>query len=280
MPTINQLSQATTLTGSDQIPIYSSQNGDARKASLSSVLAYVEANFASPDYVTQYASPNVNGTNVQVSSTTAPTWLVLTPTASFAAMTITLPLAAQLADGTELLVFCSQGVTTLTIATNGALAVYGAPTSILANSSFLLRFNAASQSWFIASSAVGAVSGTWTPVATLAVPSVGAVTYAGRYTVVGNVVTLELGINQPNPSTFTFTSASDYFTGLPTAIMPSTTAWPVASPPVEGWQMFIGYDTGALQWRAVFAKSGSPSFTDAVPPHVAGARRWTVSYLL
>lgn len=149
MSSPSQLSTAQSLNSSDQIIFYSTINGSTRKASLATLLAWFEANFASPDYVTQYASPNVNGTNVQVASTTAPTWLIVTPTGPFAAMTITLPAAAQIADGTELLVFCSQAIAALTIALNGASAKYGAPTALTANSSFKLRYNAAATSWYI-----------------------------------------------------------------------------------------------------------------------------------
>ncbi len=279
MPTINQLSQLNQLSGSDQLPVYSASNGDARKASLSTLLAYIEAQFVSPDYVTQYASPNVNGTNVQVASTTAPTWLIITPTGPFAAMTITLPAAAQIADGNELLVFCSQTITTLTIAPNGAMGVYGAPVLLAANSSFKLRYNAAAAAWYIEQTTTAVTSGTWTPAATLAVPAVNT-TYTGRYTQAGNLVTLELGVNIANPGSFQFTTASDYFTGLPVSVMPTTQALGVTSTPIDGWQLAVGYDTGLLTWVARFIKSGAPTLTDTVPPQVAGARRWTVSYLL
>lgn len=149
MPTINQLASINQLSGSDQVPVYSSSNGDARKASMTTLLAYFEAQFASPQFVKQYASPNVNGTNVTVASTTNPTWLIVTPVAPYAAMTITLPPAAQLADGTELLVFCSQAIAALTVGLNGASAKYGAPTALTANSAFRLRFNATNAAWYI-----------------------------------------------------------------------------------------------------------------------------------
>lgn len=41
MATINQLSTINTLVGSDQVPVYSSQNGDARKASMDTVKSFV-----------------------------------------------------------------------------------------------------------------------------------------------------------------------------------------------------------------------------------------------
>lgn len=41
MPTINQLSTADVLVGADQVPIYSSENGDARKTSLNAIKDFV-----------------------------------------------------------------------------------------------------------------------------------------------------------------------------------------------------------------------------------------------
>jgi hypothetical protein len=41
MATINQLSSVDTLQGGDQIPIYDQSNGDARKASLTALAAFL-----------------------------------------------------------------------------------------------------------------------------------------------------------------------------------------------------------------------------------------------
>ena len=48
MPTINQLSAVSTVTAGDQFPLYSPSNGDARKASMSLIMDYVNANLAAP----------------------------------------------------------------------------------------------------------------------------------------------------------------------------------------------------------------------------------------
>lgn len=281
MTTLNQLSTATTLTSSDQMIFYSTVNGSGRKASLATLLDWIEANFASPDFTKQYASPNVNGTNVAVSSTTSSTWLILTPTAAFAAMTITLPAAASVADGTEVLVSCSQAVTTLTIAGNGAIAVLGAPTTLQAGVSFMLRYNSASSTWYTVQSSTNTsllTQGTFVPVPTLAVPPTGT-TFGGRYTVVGNVVTLEFSITITNPGTFAFTTATDFFTGLPPAIQPtSQQQFLIFNPVADGWQLAMFYNAGL--WKMFFVKSGSPTFSISVPPDPAGTYRWTVTYLV
>lgn len=279
MPTINQLSQLNTLSGSDQLPVYSASNGDARKASLSALLAYIESNFASPQFVTQYASPQVNGTNVPVSSATSPTWLIITPTGPFAAMTITLPPAAQVADGTELLVFCNQAIATLTFGLNGATGTPGAPTTLFTNDAFTLRYNAAATAWYcVAKVGAGSVTqGVWTPSPTLAVPALNT-TFAGRYTQIANQVTLEFSFTLGAAGSFTFTSATDYFTGLPTGLMPPTNT-AIFGTSFDGWQLFIAFTGG--QWRALLVKSGSPTFIASVPPAPAGAQyRFVATYLI
>ena len=48
MPTINNLSSVSTVSTGDQFPLYSPSNGDARKASMSLIMDYVNANLAQP----------------------------------------------------------------------------------------------------------------------------------------------------------------------------------------------------------------------------------------
>jgi hypothetical protein len=147
---INQLSRADTVTAGDLAVIFSTNNGDARAAAMSVLLAYMQENLtASGSFMTQYASPNATAFNVLISPTTAGenVYLLLTPTAGFAAGTITLPALASAVDGQEVLVSCTQAVTTLTVAGNGA-TVNGAPTTLTANGFFRLRFNGVNNSWY------------------------------------------------------------------------------------------------------------------------------------
>ncbi len=44
MTTINQLSSMDSVSGGDLLPVFSTSNGDARKASISLLLAYIAAN--------------------------------------------------------------------------------------------------------------------------------------------------------------------------------------------------------------------------------------------
>lgn len=241
MATLNQLSTATSLTSSDQIIFYSTVNGSGRKASLNTLLEYIEANFASPEFATQYASPNVNGFVVTVASTTSSTWLLLTPTGAFATGTIVLPAAASIADGTELLVYSSQDVAALTVSLNGATAVNGAPGFISANASFTLRFDKLSNSWWaVQGQSSGTYSqGSWTPVVNAAVV-VGTVNYTGRWTRVGRQVTVEILVEPQALSSLAFTGGASYWTGLPSTLFPWSGANANASGPANASYPGVG----------------------------------------
>jgi hypothetical protein len=74
--------------------------------------------------------------------------LILTPLAGYAAGTITLPAKATLVDKQEVLVNCTQAVTTLTIGLNGATGAVGAPTTLAANAFFRLMYDAVTSNWY------------------------------------------------------------------------------------------------------------------------------------
>jgi hypothetical protein len=148
MTTINQLSAVDAVVSSDQVPIYSSTNGDARKASMNVLKEYILANAtANDDKVTQYAAPAATGFTVTVLDSDSSVWLILTPLAGYAAGTIVLPAVANCVDRQELLVNCTQSVATLTINANGATVV-GAPTTLAANAFFRLRFDDVLNVWY------------------------------------------------------------------------------------------------------------------------------------
>ena len=65
MPTINQLPVINTLSNGDQLPVYSPNNGDARRTSLSSLLAFFQQNFASPTLAVNLYVP-ATGFNITV----------------------------------------------------------------------------------------------------------------------------------------------------------------------------------------------------------------------
>lgn len=148
MPTINQLTAVDQVVSSDQVPIYSSENGDARKASMATLLAFFSGQItANDDKITQYAAPSATGFTVTINNDSQSVWLVLTPTGTFAAGTLTLPAVANCVDRQEILVNSTQTVTALTISGNGA-TVTGAPTTIAANGFFRLRFDDVTNTWY------------------------------------------------------------------------------------------------------------------------------------
>lgn len=148
MSTINQLSSVDAVVSSDQVPIYSSTNGDARKASMATLLAFFSGQItANDDKVTQYAAPAATGFTVTINNGPNSVWLVLTPIAGYAAGTLTLPAVANCVDRQEVLVNTTQAVTTLTVNGNGA-TVIGAPTTLAANAFFRLRFDAVLDVWY------------------------------------------------------------------------------------------------------------------------------------
>jgi len=148
MPQINQLAAVDQVQSGDQVPIYSAANGDARKASLSLLKAFFQEGLtAADDKITQYAAPSATGFSIQVNNDVDSVWLVLTPTSGFAAGTLVLPAVANCVDRQEILVNCTQAVTTLTITGNGA-TVTGAPTTLTANGFFRLRFDAVTSTWY------------------------------------------------------------------------------------------------------------------------------------
>jgi len=157
MPTINQLTQATSLNAGDLVPLFATGDGDARAAALSLLQEYMQDNLVfsdSADYVSQYAAPSATGFTVAITDgsvdlvTSSNVHLILTPLAGYAAGTITLPAKAGLVDKQEVLVNCTQDVTTLTIGLNGASGAIGAPTTLAANAFFRLKYDAVTFNWY------------------------------------------------------------------------------------------------------------------------------------
>lgn len=154
MPTINQLTQTSALSAGDLLPVFSTTDGDARAASVTTLQSYMQAhlNFSdAADYVSQYAAPSATGFNIAVTDgllNNTNVHLILTPLAGYANGTITLPAKASLVDKQEVLVNCTQVVTALAIGLNGASGAPGAPTALAANSFFRLKYDAVTSNWY------------------------------------------------------------------------------------------------------------------------------------
>lgn len=162
MATINQLSAVDSLQGGDQIPIYDSSNGDARKSSLTLLTSYiVDALGSDINYFNQYASPAASGFNVLLEQTGQSIWLVINPTTSFTDGQITLPNVSNLTDDQEIIVVCTQEVINFTVSGGGATVV-GAPDYLPAYSAFSMRYNLNLGTWYVmnntGSGATGATS--------------------------------------------------------------------------------------------------------------------------
>jgi hypothetical protein len=173
MPTINELASTNTITGSDQFPVYVSGNGDARKASASTLLAYIQSAWMDPTYTRVTASPTLAGFTLALPTTANSLFVLLTPTGTMATGTIVLPPAASAADGQEIVLYTSQEVTALSFTLNGATAINGAPTGIQAGAALTLRYDVLSTAWYTTTKPSSVGSGTpnylpkWTAPTTL-----------------------------------------------------------------------------------------------------------------
>ena len=148
MPTINQLSPISQVSGGDQFPIYVPNNGDARRVSVTQLLQYFQQTFASPTLATNLYVPGT-GFNITVPTPVSnDQWMLLQPAGTLATGTITLPLNTGVPDGTTVLITTTQEITSLTIALNGASAIFGGVTSLAAGTATAIRFYQPTNSWY------------------------------------------------------------------------------------------------------------------------------------
>lgn len=148
MPTINQLPVLSTISSGDQLPVYSPNNGDARRTSIGSLLTFFQQSFASPTVSVNLFVPTA-GFNITVPTPVSnQQWMLLQPAGTLATGTITLPLNTGVPDGTEVLITSTQEITALTISLNGATAIFGVVTALAAGSAFAIRYYQATNSWY------------------------------------------------------------------------------------------------------------------------------------
>jgi hypothetical protein len=148
MPTINQLPVLNPVSSGDQIPVYSPNNGDARRASVGSLLTFFQQSFASPTLAVNLFVPGT-GFNITVPTPVSEQqWMLLQPATALASGTVTLPLNTGVPDGTSVLITTTQAITTFSVALNGATAIFGAPTTLAATEFFTLRFYQPTNTWY------------------------------------------------------------------------------------------------------------------------------------
>jgi hypothetical protein len=147
MPTINQLPAVTQVSGGDQLPLYVTNQGDARRCSVTTLLNYFSQNFASPDYETIINAPTNSGFNVDLGQRSNNVFLILNPTGTFAAGSVTLPPVASCFDGQQIVLASSAAIGAFSINANGA-TVIGAPTGLNVGGGWTLRFSAIQDTWY------------------------------------------------------------------------------------------------------------------------------------
>lgn len=144
MTNINKLSALDTLEPGNLLAVWATDNGDTRKASINLLTTYLQGVLSLPGVLsTQFAAPSANAFTVTIAA--GDTWLILTPTGTFAAGAIVLPSAP--ADKAECSIACTQIVTALTVSAGGT-TVTGAPTTLAQNGFFTMRFDAATSAWY------------------------------------------------------------------------------------------------------------------------------------
>ena len=148
MAQINQLPLLSPISSGDQLPVYSPNNGDARRTSVGSLLTFFQQSFASPTLAVNLYVPG-SGFNITVPTPVSQQqWMLLQPAGTLASGTITLPLNTGVPDGTTVLITSTQEITSLTIALNGASAIYGAVTALGAGCAAVYRFYQPTNSWY------------------------------------------------------------------------------------------------------------------------------------
>jgi len=148
MPTINQLPVLNVISSGDQLPVYSPNNGDARRTSIGSLLTFFQQSFASPTLAVNLFVPG-NGFNITVPTPVSnDQWMLLQPAGTLTTGTITLPLNTGVPDGTTVLITTTQEITSLTIALNGASAIYGGVSFLGAGTATAIRFYQPTNSWY------------------------------------------------------------------------------------------------------------------------------------
>lgn len=148
MPYINQLPLLSQVSAGDQIPVYTPNNGDARRLPISQLLTYFQTTFASPSVATNLYTPGT-GFNITVPTPVSEQqWILFQPAGTLAAGTLTFPLNTLTPDGTEILITSTQTITSFTININNAAAIFGAVSMLQAGTAIRYRYYQATNSWY------------------------------------------------------------------------------------------------------------------------------------
>lgn len=152
MPYINQLPLLNQVSSGDQLPVYTPNNGDARRLPISALLQYFQQTFAAPTVATTFITPGTGFNYAIPAPVSQAQWILIQPAGALAAGTVTLPLNTGTPDGTEVTISTTQDITAMTIAINGAAQIYGTITTLEAGAAVTFRYYQASNSWYNLSS--------------------------------------------------------------------------------------------------------------------------------
>jgi hypothetical protein len=112
------------------------------------LLTFFQQSFASPTLAVNLFVPGT-GFNITVPTPVSnDQWMLLQPAGTLATGTITLPLNTGVPDGTTVLITTTQEITSLTIALNGASAIYGGVSFLGAGTATAIRFYQPTNSWY------------------------------------------------------------------------------------------------------------------------------------
>ena len=148
MPYINQLPILNQVSAGDQLPVYTPNNGDARRLPISALLQYFQQTFAAPTVATTFITP-ATGFNYAIPAPVSQAqWILIQPAGGLASGTVTLPLNTGTPDGTEVLITTTQQIAAFTLAANGAANIYGNVLVLAAGDFVKFRFYQATNSWY------------------------------------------------------------------------------------------------------------------------------------
>lgn len=131
----------------DSVVIWSGDNGDFRGVPLDVLKEAIKPEQGNQSsLLVQHFNPNANFT-LNIDNHEVGTYLVLNPSTSITAGSITLPERYEVTDGQVVLVACSQQVTNFSVDGDNALVI-GAPNALAANGFFKLKYDKLSNTWY------------------------------------------------------------------------------------------------------------------------------------
>lgn len=156
MAQINQL-PTRVLKAGDVFPFFSSNNGDAAKASMTALAALIaEINPTETDNeVTLFAALRGNGQTVDLSETVDKNiWLIIDSDGDYTA-TIKLPSADVVSDRMEVCMVINGGdISAVTMQATGATFFGDLPTAFMQKERYRIKYDAVMKTWYLISTAV------------------------------------------------------------------------------------------------------------------------------